>query len=239
MTENFYQSHLSVDCALFGFDGTRLKVLLIERTLKDTDNQWNDMKLPGSLIFENEDPDLAAGRVMNELTGLGSTYLRQFKCFGSPERTANPRDLYWIGQMAQQPIRRIITVAYTALVKINRHINDISPEYKARWCDVTELPVLAFDHNKIIEGALAQIRKTLSHSPSILFELLPKKFTATELRNLYGAIGTREIDVRNFHKKLATMYWVVPLDETQKNVPHRAARYYKFDKKIYNKHFNS
>lgn len=239
MNEKYYRSHLSVDCALFGFDGSRLKVLLIERSIKEEDNQLNDMKLPGSLIYRNEDPDIAAGRVLHELTGLKNTYLKQFKCFGSLERTSNPRDMFWIMQMADTSIERIITIGYTALVRIDRHINNISPEYKARWWDVAELPQLAFDHNKIIEGALAEIRVMTRLLPSIVFELLPKKFTATELRNLYGAIENKSIDVRNFHKKLSIMHWVVPLDETQKNVPHRAARYYKFDKKIYNKHFNS
>jgi hypothetical protein len=94
---------------------------------------------------------------------------------------------------------------------------------------------MPFDHNQIIEEALKEIRNWVENEPSILFELLPIKFTASELRKLFEAIYHTEYDIRNFHKKIAGLDNIVPLDQKQENVSHRAARYYKFDKIIYNK----
>ena len=98
-----------------------------------------------------------------------------------------------------------------------------------------EVKDLAFDHNLIIREALTFIRQYIEFNPSMLFDLLPRKFTALQLRRLYELIYNKTIDVRNFHKKIAMMDYVVPLEEKQQGVAHRAARYYRFDKKIYNK----
>ena len=107
--------------------------------------------------------------------------------------------------------------------------------HKVTWCPVQELPRLAFDHKNIIEEAIREIRRTSKLYPAILFELLPAKFTALELRRLYEVIYDKEMDVRNFHKKITAMPYVIALEEKQTNVAHRAARYYRFDKKTYNK----
>ena len=92
---------------------------------------------------------------------------------------------------------------------------------------------LAFDHNLIIEEALKAVRREVENNRSILFDLLPKKFTASQLRLLTEIIYGRSLDVRNFHKKISQMPYVIPLEERQKGVAHRAARYFKFDRKIY------
>ena len=100
---------------------------------------------------------------------------------------------------------------------------------------VKEVKELAFDHKQIVEEALAYIRQYVENTPSSLFTLLPRKFTASQLRALYEVIYDREFDVRNFHKKIALMDYVVPLEEKERGVAHRAARYYRFDRVIYNK----
>lgn len=94
---------------------------------------------------------------------------------------------------------------------------------------------MAFDHNLIINEALTYIRQVVEFNPSMLFDLLPRKFTASQLRILFELVYDKPVDVRNFHKKIALMEYVVPLEEKQQGVAHRAARYYKFDKKVYNK----
>ena len=94
---------------------------------------------------------------------------------------------------------------------------------------------MPFDHNLIVEESLSEIRKWVESEPVVIFELLPSKFTISQVRKLYEAIYNKKIDVRNFHKKIAAMPYVVALNEKQQNVSHRAARYYKFDKTIYNK----
>lgn len=228
-------NHISVDCVVFGFDGERLKVLLIKRVGEEQGEIFHDMKLPGSLIYVDEDLDEAAKRVLNELTGLKNIHLMQFKAFGSKDRTKDPKDIHWLERAVQLKVERIVTIAYLSVLKIDRTLSRNLDVYQAKWIALDEIKALAFDHNLIIKEALIYIRQYVAFNPSILFELLPRKFTALQLRMLYEVIYGSSMDVRNFHKKIAMMEYVVPLDEKQQGVPHRAARYYRFDKKIYNK----
>lgn len=229
-------NHISVDCVVFGFDGEALKVLLIKRVGEERGEIFHDMKLPGSLIYMDEDLDDAAQRVLKELTGVKNINLMQFKAFGSKNRTSNPKDVRWLERAMESRVERIVTIAYVAMVKIDRALSQsLLDEYQACWMPINTLKTLAFDHNLIIKEALTYIRQFVEFNPSLLFELLPRKFTASQLRVLFELVYDKQFDVRNFHKKIAAMEYVVPLDERQTGVPHRAARYYKFDKKTYNK----
>ena len=105
-------------------------------------------------------------------------------------------------------------------------------EHQACWIALKEVKTLAFDHNLIIKEAMTYIRQFVEFNPSMLFELLSRKFTAAQLRTLFELVYDKVVDVRNFHKKIAMLEYVVPLEEKQQGVAHRAARYYKFDKKI-------
>ncbi len=229
-------NHISVDCVVIGFDGDQLKVLLIRRVGEEEGEVFHDMKLPGSLIYMDEDLDGAAQRVLNELTGVRNVNLVQFKAFGSKDRTKDPRDVHWLERAIQSRVERIVTIAYLSLVKIDRTLNRDLNNLQACWVALQDIKDLAFDHNLIIKEALIYIRQYVEVNPSALFDSLPRKFTASQLRTLYELIYDREIDVRNFHKKIALMEYVVPLEERQQGVAHRAARYYRFDKKIYNKY---
>src|SRR5690554_417175 len=232
MNELFkYNPHVSVDCVIFGFDGEKLKILLIERTMKD--QNLSDKKLPGSIIFEKENLDEAATRILKELTGIKNIYLSQFHSFGDPERASDPRDRNWLEKTTHTKIGRIVTVEYVALIKINRKIIFESKNTTAQWYDVKSLSnmKLAFDHNLIAEKALTHIRHRVMLEPYMLFELLPKKFTMTQLRNLYNVITEAKSDVRNFQKKMLQIEGLVQLDEFKKDVHYRAPRLYKFDKK--------
>ena len=128
-----------------------------------------------------------------------------------------------------------MTIAYLALVKIDRALSRNLETFQADWVALDDIQDLAFDHNLIIKEALVYIRQYVESNPAALFELLPRKFTASQLRTLYELIYNKTIDVRNFHKKIALMDYVLPLEERQQGVAHRAARYYRFDKKLYNK----
>ncbi|MCD7901610.1 MAG: NUDIX domain-containing protein [Bacteroides sp.] len=229
-------NHISVDCVVLGFEGEQLKVLLIKRASEEEGRVFHDMKLPGSLIYMDEDLDEAAKRVLNELTGVNNLNLIQFKAFGSKNRTSDPRDVRWLERAMQSKVERIVTIAYVSLVKIDRALSQSAlDKFEACWVGIKDIKSLAFDHNLIIKEALIYIRQYIEFNPSALFELLPRKFTASQLRILFELIYDKKFDVRNFHKKIAMMDYIVPLEERQKGVPHRAARYYKFDKKIYNK----
>ncbi len=228
-----YNPHVSVDCVVFGFDGEKLKVLLIERTINEEEGHYSDKKLPGSIIYEEENLDTAAKRILTELTGLKNVFLTQFRSFGDPERTNNPRDINWLEKTTQMKIGRIVTIAYLALIKISRKIIFESESTTAGWYDIDELSKmsLAFDHNKITDEALYFLRRQISLEPNILFELLPQKFTMTELRNLHDIVVGVKSDVRNFQKRMLQVDGLIPLDEVKKNVPHRAPKLYRFSKR--------
>lgn len=228
-----YNPHVSIDCVVFGFDGENLKILLIERNISEVNGNFSDKKLPGSIIYQDEDLDTAASRVLFELTGLKNIFLRQFHSFGDPYRTSNPRDKNWLEKTTNMKIGRIVTVGYLALIKISRKIIFESENTTARWYDVRSLAnmKLAFDHNQITEQALKHIRHEVMLQPYTLFELLPRKFTMTQLRNLYDLILETKSDVRNFQKKMLQIEGLEQLDEVQKNVPYRAPRLYRFNKK--------
>lgn len=230
--------HVSVDCVLIGFDGENFRILLVKQVGEANGAELNDMKLPGSLIYDDEDLDDAAQRVLKELTGLKNVKMKQFKAYGSKNRTRNPKDVLWLERfhrLDEKKIDRIVTIAYLALVKIDKVFENLSTKYDAQWMLVNDIDNLAFDHYQIMQDALAYIRHYVENIPAVLFDLLPKKFTASQLRSLYQLVYGKEFDVRNFHKKIVQMNYVVPLDEKEVGVSHRAARYYKFDRSIYNK----
>ena len=219
--------HVSVDCVLFGFDFEELKVLLIER--KHDNQADHSMTLPGDLIYDNEDLDTAAKRVLQELTGLKDIYLEQFATFGDPNRVRNPNDVDWLSSMREQPHARVITVAYYSLVQLS----DYNPEgssfaERADWVPVSQIPTLGFDHNKIADQALARLKEKLRYHP-VGFELLPEKFTLGQLQKLYEAILGRELDKRNFRRKVLNMGFLTPLAEKQKKVSHKPAQLFQFN----------
>ena len=122
-TEQLANNHISVDCVVIGFDGEKLKVLLVKRMGEESGEVFHDMKLPGSLIYMDEDLDDAAKRVLRDLTGLKNVDLMQFKAFGSKDRTKNPKDVHWLERAEKAKVERIVTIAYFAMVKIDKTLN--------------------------------------------------------------------------------------------------------------------
>jgi len=234
MSQTFIHTYFSVDCVVFGFDHeNKLNVLLVQRHVDDIplDKQ---KKLPGSLILSDEDVDDAASRVLFELTGIKKMVLKQFKCFADPKRASNQNDIKWMGTEYKHNIDRIVTVAYLSLCRIDHKINT-SKYDTVDWHPIDKIPQLPFDHNRIIAESFIEIRKWIESDFSIIFVLLPKKFTIRQLYQLYNALSEKQIDIKNFHKKISSFSYITALDEIETNVSHRAARYYKFDPKIYKK----
>lgn len=178
------------------------------------------MALPGDLVYPNEDLDAAAERVLEELTGLRGVYLEQVKAFGAVNR---------------HPLGRVITVAYYSLIKIADYaLTPASFARSAHWHKVTEVGELAFDHNDILETCLRRLQRKVRTTP-IGFELLPQKFTLSELQQLYDVILNlpKKLDKRNFRKKILAMNVLIELNEVQEGVAHRPARLYRFDPEKY------
>lgn len=228
MSPKFIQTFVSVDCVVFGFDKEQLYLLLVKKDAPTEDAPA--LKLPGSLIYDAEDVDDAASRVLFELTGIRRMPLRQFRCFASPDRAKRPEDMLWLDKAYQPNINRLITVAYVALCKIGHNHHNIS-RYSSQWCPLGQVPAMPFDHNEIVQASLSEIQRWTELEPSVIFDLLPPKFTISQMHQLYESIYAKKIDIRNFHKKVASMPQVVALDEKQSGVAHRAARYYRFEKK--------
>ena len=229
--------HISVDCVIFGFDGLRLKLLLIYRKFSDSSNPGfpvTDIKLPGDFIREDEDLDAAAWRILKELTGLDNIYLRQFGVFGNPGRITRKRDIEWLHKTTGLEIRRVVTIAYYSLIKIDESREETVKSNNAAWLSLDSCRNLAFDHSGIVQSALLSLRDRIKYEP-VVFELLPKKFTIRQHQNLFEAISGKIPDNRNFRKKILNSGYLVPLDEKQIKVPHKPARMFRFDRKLYDK----
>lgn len=231
MKKKFIHTYVSVDCVILGFDGEQINILLVK---KDKANE-NALKLPGSLIYDDEDVDDAAHRVLFELTGVKSKALAQFRCFASPDRASSDEDMAWLDVEYQPNINRLITVAYLSLLRIDQKLNNISKYKETQWCPLSEMPKLPFDHNLVVTSSLHEIRRWIELDSSLVYELLPRKFIISQLHKLHEAIYDKKIDIRNFHKKITSLPYINVLEEKQKNVSHRAARFYKFNRQAYNK----
>ncbi len=217
-----FNSAVSIDCVLFGFDGGELKILLIERNEEPFKDWW---ALPGYLIGDNESLDQSASRILHELTGLTDVYMEQYYAFG---------------EVGRHPQGRVVTIAYYAMLrlggdKILKPLTNYAK--KAQWININELPKLAFDHQYIFDKGLEKIKRRIKHLP-IAFELLPEKFTLTQVQNVYELILGKKLDKRNFRKKILSFGVLKELDEKQKGVSFRAATLYKFDKRKYAKLFS-
>jgi 8-oxo-dGTP diphosphatase len=226
--------HVSVDCVIFGFSKETLRLLLIKRTVPNAITELDDSyyALPGDLVRDNENLDEAAARVLNELTGLTGIFLQQFQAFGDPLRISKAKDRAWLQGVRQDPDARVITVAYMALIDSNKvQIQPGSFSKEAVWLPIAEIPELGFDHNDISEGALLALREKVQIQP-IAFELLPEKFTMSDLQTLYETILERDLDKRNFRRKMLNSGVITALPEKQHGVSNKPARYYVFNRNL-------
>jgi 8-oxo-dGTP diphosphatase len=218
-TYEYPRPALTVDCVVFGLDDEQqeLKVMLIERGGEPFRWRW---ALPGGFVRVEESVDDAARRELAEETGIENVYLEQLYTFGEPRR--DPRE-------------RVVSVAYYALVNLAGHAIRATADAKsAAWFAIGDVPRLAFDHDRILEMALARLKSKVRYEP-IGFELLPAKFTLSQLQRLYEKVLDRPLDKRNFRKKVESMGILLDTGELQQDVAHRAARLFRFDEERYRK----
>lgn len=209
----YWHPCVTTDCVIFGFDGRKLNVLLIERGLDPYKGRW---AFPGGFIKEEESALEGAKRELKEETGLTGAYIKQFHAFSAPDR--DPRE-------------RVITIAYYALVRL-QDVKAGDDAAKAQWFDIDNIPSLAFDHDKILREAQKELRKQIHFEP-IGFELLPEKFTMKSLQHLYEAILDVRFDRRNFYNKMLHLGILNQTDETIRESQKRDAMLYTFNKDNY------
>jgi 8-oxo-dGTP diphosphatase len=208
---------LAVDCVVFGLDETDLKVLLIQRRIPPFQHAW---ALPGGFVRMDETLEAAAKRELQEEAGVTDVYLEQLYTFSSLDR--DPRE-------------RVVTVAHYALAKLSDHkIRAATDAMGVGWFALDDLPKLAFDHSEIVRTAHERLRGKVRYAP-VGFELLPPRFSLTQLQRLYEIILGTELYKRNFRKKLLGMDLLVETDEYEQGVRHRAARLYRFDRRKYDR----
>lgn len=206
---------LATDTVIFGFDGETLKVVLTQRKKDPFKSRW---ALPGGFVLMDETTEQAAKRLLLEKAGLKNVFIEQ---------------LYTFSDVDRDPRERIVSVAHYALVNARQYeISAGRDTLKTEWFSLQDMPKLAFDHSKIIKLATDRLKGKVSYQP-VGFELLNEKFTLSQLQALYEAILETPIDKRNFRKKILSTGLILALDEKEKNVAHKAAQYYSFDKKMY------
>jgi 8-oxo-dGTP diphosphatase len=206
---------LAIDCIIFGFDGKHLKGLFVKRRFEPQKDKWS---LMGGFVNNQESVHDAAGRILNELTGLSDIYMEQLFCFGDTSR---------------DPGGRVVSVAYFALIKIDDYAEDLLETHNAKWCELDKMPRLIFDHKQMVKLALERLQQKVANHP-IGFALLPDKFTLPQLQSLYEAIYETPMDKRNFTRKILSLGILNKLKEKEKVSSRKGAFFYTFDKAKYN-----
>lgn len=206
---------ISVDAVVFGYEQGKISVLLIKRKYDPFRNKW---AIPGGFVQNDESLEAAVERELLEETGVRINYLEQLYTFGEP-----PRD----------PRGRVVSVAYFALVRPNTfRIVASTDAAEVAWFNIDELPGLAFDHNTILRIAIDRLQGKITYEP-IGFELLDKKFPFSDLEKLYTTLLGREIDRRNFRKKIMSLNVIDELDEKISRGFGRPANLFQFNQKRY------
>jgi len=204
---------VTVDIVIFTVTENDLKVLLIKRKLPPFKNFW---AIPGGFVRIDESLEEAALRELKEETNVSHVYLEQLYTFGDPER---------------DPRMRVITVAYFALISSERlDLKASTDAVDVRWFSTKDLPDLAFDHKKITDYAVTRLRYKLEYT-SVGFQLLPQEFTLTELQKTYEIILDRELDKRNFRKKVLSLNILEDTEKKKMKSLHRPAKLYCFSQK--------
>jgi len=213
--KEFQKVFLSVDCIIFGFDNSKLKVLIGRRQMDPGRGEWS---LYGGFVRNTESIDDAANRTLFQLTGMRNVYMRQVGAFGSVDR---------------DPGERVVSVAYYALINVKDYDEKQLKEHGVEWVDIQALPQLYSDHNEMIRKALKLMRQKLRTEP-VGFRLLPSLFTLTQLQRLYEAVTGEEIDKRNFRKRIKDMDFIEKTELIDKTGSKRGAFLYRFNKRTYN-----
>jgi len=233
----YYVPHVSIDCAIFGYHEQQLKLLLVKHRAV---NSWC---LPGGYIKRTEKLVEAAARNVKERTGVDNLFLQQFKTFGDPGRARVEEfdEDKWFAATGFRLKKdcwltdQTISVGFYAITDFSstRLQADIMT-IECAWFDINKLPKLAFDHDEMVKEALHTMRIQLYHYP-IGYNMLPEKFTLSEIHALYETLLGKKLDISNFPKKLLALGLLKKLNEKRSIGPHRSPHLYKFDKARYEK----
>jgi 8-oxo-dGTP diphosphatase len=202
---------VAVDCIVFGFDSKEIKLLLFKRKVKPLVGEWS---LVGSFIKSDMSLEQSAQKVLHESTGLKDVFFEELKTFSAVDRDSGGR---------------VISVAFFSLIRLDDMNLDSVENYNARWFSLDEIPDLILDHDQMIQLAVEKLKIKIRRRP-VGFELLPEKFTLPQIQVLYESIYQKEIDSRNFRKKLLSFDILTRTEEKDKSTSKKGAYLYKFNK---------
>ncbi|MFA6335134.1 MAG: NUDIX domain-containing protein [Bacteroidales bacterium] len=223
--------NLSIDCVIFGYSEGELKVLLRKEIIEYNNEIHIEWKLPGNHVRLTERIEDTAIRVLKEQAGAEKIFMKQFQVFSELDRLKRREmDYEWIKKNGLKT-ERVVTVAFYSLVKLS-NFDSSKLLNVAEWHKVNEVGPLIFDHKEILDEALLKLKSDILTHP-LAFELLPKKFTLTQLKNVYEVILNTEYDKRNFRRKIHNFKYIVSCNEKQYGVAHKAPELFHFDAKIY------
>ncbi|MCF8359804.1 MAG: NUDIX hydrolase [Prolixibacteraceae bacterium] len=205
---------IAVDCVIFGYSEGVLKLLLYKRDFEPEKGKWS---LMGGFLSKKETLDMAAYRVLARITGLRNIYMEQLSTFS---------------EIGRDVADRVISTAYYSLINLEEYDPAMLKKHGVEWFSIDELPELIFDHNEMVEKALRRLKRKAKSEP-IGFELLPEKFTITQLRNLYEAIYQCKLDPGNFRRKIMSMNLLDRLPYKDMNSSKKGAYLYAFNKEKY------
>lgn len=221
MAQKYYADepryNVAVDCIIFGFEDGNLQVLFQHRTIEPFNGELTPL---GGFVREEETLDEAAYRVLTERTGIQDLFLEQLEAFGDINR---------------DPGGRVISIAYYALLNKANYDSSLLTKFNCKWEKVNDLPVLHFDHMKMMKKAISRLQDKISYTP-IALKLLPEEFTMSQIQKLYESILNAELDKRNFRKKVCEMPYFVKTAKVDKSGSKRGAAIYTFDYNMYQEH---
>lgn len=200
---------VAVDCVVFGYDEGELKLLLYPRSFEPSKGNWS---LPGGFVQDGESSDQAAARILEKTTGLDDIFMEQVAAFTEPDR---------------EQTARVISLAYYALIRLDKYDENRLKEHGASWYTLTNMPDLIFDHDEMVEKALAKLQYKAGFQ-LVGVELLSEMFTLTQLRRLYEAIFQRELDPGNFRKKILSLGILKKSSKKDSTESKKGAYYYTY-----------
>lgn len=212
----YWRPSVATDCVIFGFDGKKLKILLIERNLEPFKGYW---ALPGGFLRERDKTaESCALRELKEETNLEITSDRLWQLGIFSEEKRDPRN-------------RVISLAFYALVKPS-DVKGGDDAAKAQWFDIDNVPQLAFDHAQILNKARNAIKQQIHFDP-IGYDLLGEEFTIPQVQTLYETIQGVTYDRRNFARKIQSSGFLIPLGKKVEGTSHKAPQLFACDKTIF------
>lgn len=203
------KAYVSVDCIIFGFDKGKLKLLLGRRKMDPGRGEWS---LYGGFVTPDMSIDDASQRTLFELTGMEGVYMRQIGAYG---------------ELNRDPGSRVISVAYCSLINVKDYDENLRKQFNLQWVALDELPPLYSDHSNMVKDALNELRRRLFIEP-LCFSLLPELFTLTQLQNVFEAILGKELDKRNFRKRIKMIKTIEVTDKIDKVSSKRGAALYRY-----------